>query len=68
MVVFPADTPVTSPVVGLTVALAGFELFQIPPTSAPVTVIKKDDPTHTDPWLLNPSTFPALGTGLTVSV
>ena len=65
IIAFPADTPVTSPVAALTVALVVFELCQMPPMSPPVFVKKMDDPVHTD---VGPLMVPAFGTGLTFTV
>jgi hypothetical protein len=63
MVAVPAATPVTSPVVALTVAIAGVLLDQAPP----VTVDAKIDVPFTQmPWL--PLRVPAEGAAVTVTV
>jgi len=59
----PVPTPVTTPVWGSTVAVAGVPLFQIP-FGAPLLLKLTVDPTHT---LERPVIVPALGNAFTVT-
>ncbi len=63
MVAVPAAIPVTSPVVALTVAIAGVLLDQAPPVTVEVNV---DVPLTQMPWL--PLRVPAEGAAVTVTV
>ena len=63
MVAVPAAIPVTSPVVALTVAIAGVLLDQAPPVTVEVKV---DVPLTQMPWL--PLRVPAVGAAVTVTV
>jgi hypothetical protein len=63
MVAVPAATPVTSPVVALTVAIAGVLLDQAPPEMVEVNV---DVPLTQMLWL--PLRVPAEGAAVTVTV
>ena len=63
MVAVPAAIPVTSPVVALTVAIAGVLLDQAPPVKVEVKV---DVPLTQMPWL--PLRVPAVGAAVTVTV
>ena len=63
MVAVPAAIPVTSPVVALTVAIAGVLLDQAPPVTVEVNV---DVPLTQMPWL--PLRVPAVGAAVTVMV
>ena len=63
MVAVPAVKPVTSPVVALTVAIAGVLLDQAPPVTVEVKV---DVPLTQMPWL--PLRVPAVGAAVTVMV
>ena len=63
MVAVPAVKPVTSPVVALTVAIAGVLLDQAPPVTVEVNV---DVPLTQMPWL--PLRVPAVGAAVTVMV
>ena len=67
----PADTPVTTPFAS-TVAIAGFELFQVPPLMPPVFTNAAVEPGHNtgvDPSGFNiKSVVPAFGTSFTVMV
>ena len=63
MVAVPAATPVTSPVVALTVAIAGVLLDQVPPVMVEVNV---DVPLTQMLWF--PPRVPAVGAAVTVTV
>jgi hypothetical protein len=63
MVAVPAATPVTSPVVALTVAIAGVLLDQAPPEMVDAKI---DVPFTQMPWL--PLRVPAEGAAVTVTV
>ena len=63
MVAVPAAIPVTSPVVALTVAIAGVLLDQAPPE---ILEVKVDVPLTQMPWL--PLRVPAVGAAVTVTV
>ena len=63
MVAVPAAIPVTSPVVALTVAIAGVLLDQAPPVTVEVKV---DVPLTQMSWL--PLRVPAVGAAVTVTV
>src|SRR5678816_3748359 len=65
MVGLPRVTPVTSPVVGFTVATAGVPLIHIPPWS-PFVLSVMCPPTHTvfGPLIVCPVTIPRVGTGI----
>ena len=59
----PAATPVTTPVLALTVATAGVLLDQAPPE---MVEVKVDVPLTQMPWL--PLRVPAVGVAVTVTV
>ena len=63
MVAVPAATPVTTPVLGFTVAMAGVLLLQVPPAAVDVNVVL--DPTQI---ACVPLRMPAVGAAVTVTV
>ena len=63
MVVFPAESAVTTPLAALTVATAGLLLLHVPPT-LPLLVNVVDKPAHT---VVAPLIVPALARGFTVT-
>lgn len=64
MVAVPAETPVTKPKLGFTVAIPGEPLIQVPPV-LPFELMNILEPTQT---LFCPVMVPAFGFGFTVTV
>jgi hypothetical protein len=63
----PAETPVTCPETGSTVATAVLKLLQVPPVAPPLSIIFSEAPVHTLVAPVELAIFPASGTVLTVT-